>query len=159
MLELVLALITLFPHSPSRDCLIARRHQIASVLEASQERFPEMPPELVLAVGFMETHNGCDRNEGGNWGAPISNQQRHVAGRPIQAAASLWTSYQRCNHSWEAATRRFRTGLCSPSVVGTPYSRTATRLASRIQAEVIRNQEDPSRVCRIDPTLERCHAC
>ena len=146
-LELVTAFITLFPHSPARSCIIERREYIAQTLEASRTSYPEMPIEMIATIGFMETHLGCDRGEGGNWGAPVSAQQRHVAGTPLQAARVLWRSYEVC-HTWEGAARRFRTGLCHATATGTPYARNAISISNRIQVEVERNRENSNRVCR-----------
>lgn len=144
--EVLMAFLTLFPHTPARQCLIDRRVQIEQVLDNSRAMYPQMPIEMIATIGFMETHLGCDRGEGGNWGAPISPTQRHVAGRPIQAAAALWRSYQVCG-SWEAAARRFRTGLCRPTVTGTPYARTAMSVVTRLTTQIERNREYRGPIC------------
>jgi hypothetical protein len=101
----------------NRSCINNRRLEIASVVEESQRRYPELPPEILISVGFLETHLGCDIGEGGNWGAPISRYRRHTAGRPIQAAGALMSSYEYCTShgytGWGPAIRRFHTGLCA----------------------------------------------
>lgn len=143
--QIVTALLSLYPHMSghNRQCIIDRRSQIESVLQEAQRTYPDMPVEMFATVGFLETHLGCDINEGGNWGAPISATRRHVAGTPMQAAGVLWRSYERC-HTWEGAMRRFRTGLCHPTTTGTHYSRVGMRIANRLRIKIERleNQSD-----------------
>lgn len=135
--DVVTAILAIFPYmsGDNRQCIINNRSNIENVLTQSQQRFPQMPIEVLATIGFIETHLGCDRGEGGNWGAPISPTQRHVAGTPMQAAVALWHGYQVCG-TWEGATRRFRTGLCTPNPTNIPYSRTAMRLVNRIRVHV-----------------------
>lgn len=98
-------------------CIESHLTQIANNA-AEGERLHGVPAGVMLVVGFMETHLGCDRNEGGNWGAPIDPQHRHTAGTPLQAAHALAVSYQRCGgQDWARAVGRFRSGLCAPSRV------------------------------------------
>lgn len=136
-LEIVMAFLSVFPHTPARQCMIARQDQIAQAIEASREAYPNMPSEMIATIGFMETHLGCDANEGGNWGAPIDARHRHTAGTPLHAARILWHSYEVC-HTWEGAARRFRTGLCGHTVIGTQYARRAIQLSNRIRFTVER---------------------
>lgn len=70
-----------------------------------------VPSGLALSVSFHETHVGCDRNEGGGWGAPIDIRHRHTAGTPEHAIRALRRSFEVC-HDWEGAVSRFRSGLC-----------------------------------------------
>lgn len=145
--EIVLAAIMLFNHSPARACLIQRQAQIAEILQVSQQAYPEMPMTMLATIGYMETYLGCAANEGGNWGAPIDPQHRHTAGTPLHAARALWRSYEVCNHDWEAAARRFRTGLCHSTPVGTHYGQNALRTRHRLMTMVQRNREYALRVC------------
>lgn len=146
--EVLTAILTLFPHMSgnNRQCIIEHRPQIEQVLVQAQQEFPEMPTELMASIGLMETHLGCDRGEGGNWGAPISSTQRHVAGTPMHAVRALWRSYQVC-HTWDGAARRFRTGLCRPTQVGTRYSTMAMNLSNRIKAYVTNRRINSQMVC------------
>jgi hypothetical protein len=145
--DIVTAILSLYPYMShnNRQCIIEHRTQIEQNLIASQTNYPEMPMEMIATIGFMETHLGCDYGEGGNWGAPISPTQRHVAGTPIQAATALWHGYERC-HTWEGAARRFRTGLCSPTPVGSSYSRRAMYIVNRLRLQVVQ-QTNPQRIC------------
>jgi hypothetical protein len=144
--EIVTAILMRFPQSPARNCIMARRQHIESVLVSSANIYPEMPVEIIATVGFLETHLGCARGEGGNWGAPISPLRRHIPGTPLQAARALWRSYEVCGN-WEGAARRFRTGLCRPTIVGTRYGRMAVNVARSIRMQVLRNRESDTRVC------------
>jgi hypothetical protein len=64
----------------------------------------------------LETHLGCDRASGGNWGAPISPNRRATAGTHMHAGRALATSYRVCTvngqNSWRRAISRFRCGRC-----------------------------------------------
>ena len=145
---IVLALLSMFPYMSgnNRQCIIDRQPQIEVQLhEVTQPIAPgaPVPPvELVAAVGFAETHLGCDSGEGGNWGAPISPLQRHTAGTHMHAAVALVHGYQRC-HSWDGAIMRFRTGLCDPAhqgatpqirAIGVHYLNTIHAIMRRLQA-------------------------
>lgn len=145
--EIVTAILSLYPYMSgnNRQCIIEHRAQIEQVLVLSQREYPEMPMEMIATVGFMETHLGCDSSEGGNWGAPISPTQRHIAGTPFQAATALWHGYERC-HTWEGAARRFRTGLCRPTPTGSAYSRTAMHIVNRLRVRIAQ-QTNPQRLC------------
>lgn len=155
--EAVTAILALFPYMSgnNRQCIIEHRTQIEQVLVEAQRQYPAMPTEVLTAVGFMETHLGCDQGEGGNWGAPISATRRHVAGTPMQAATILWHSYEVCG-TWEGATRRFRTGLCRNTMVGSPYSRRAMSVASRLRSLAQNSHNiNTTRLCNIAPTTCR----
>lgn len=146
--DVVTAILALYPYMSgnNRQCIIEHRSQIETVLVQAQRQYPAMPTEVFATIGFMETHLGCDQGEGGNWGAPISPTQRHVAGTPLQAATALWRSYEVCG-SWDGAARRFRTGLCRPTVIGTRYSRIASHITNRIRLNIDSSREHSRRVC------------
>lgn len=151
--DIITAILAIFPYmsGDNRQCIINNRTQIEHVLIESQQRFPNMPIEILATIGFMETHLGCDRGENGNWGAPISPTQRHVAGTPMHAAVALWHGYQTCG-TWQGATRRFRTGLCVPNPISTRYERTAMQVVNRIRSYVsIHSQDNNLRICRAVP--------
>jgi len=156
-LEAVTAILALFPYMSgnNRQCIMEHRTQIESVLVEAQRQYPEMPTEVLTAVGFMETHLGCDQGEGGNWGAPISATRRHIAGTPMQAATILWHSYQVCG-TWEGAARRFRTGLCRPTTTGAPYAQRAINVANRLRSlSQTSHQINTNRLCFNTPTTCR----
>jgi hypothetical protein len=130
--ELLLAVLLKFPSTPARQCLIERRDRIELAITESIRRYPLISPEVLVAVGFSETHLGCDANEGGNWGAPMSATQRHIPGTPMQAAKILYRSYETCGSDWESAARRFRTGDCRPSKIGSRYAASVIRLSQQL---------------------------
>lgn len=157
-LEAVTAILALFPYMSgnNRQCIIENRTQIEQVLTEAHQVYPNMPTEVFIAVGFMETHLGCDAVGNGNWGAPISSTQRHIAGTPMQAATVLWRSYEVCG-SWDGATRRFRTGLCGNTSVGLRYSRTAMSLANRVRLHAQIIHENNNRFCAAT-TISTCRS-
>ena len=154
--EVITAILVLYPHMSgnNRQCIIERRSQIEQVLVEAQRQYPAMPTEIFATIGFMETHLGCDQGEAGNWGAPLSPQQRHIAGAPIQAATALWRAYQVCG-TWDGAARRFRTGLCRPTVIGTRYSRIAENITNRIRLRVDASKHHAQRICLNTGTICR----
>ena len=151
--ELLAAILSVFLHSPARQCIIDHRAQIEHVFEMSRQAYPEMPIEFVGAVGFAETHLGCDHREGGNWGAPISPTRRHTAGTPMQAVGAIWHSYQMCG-TWEGAVRRFNTGVCGPTPRGNNYARIITGVVRRVRARVDATRNLP--VCSATSTRVFC---
>lgn len=146
--ELILAIILeLFPHMSGNNRQCIENHQdriLQQVHEATDapliEGVPSIPPEVLMVVGFVETHLGCDAGEGGNWGAPIDAEHRHTAGTHMHAAYSLARGYQRCG-SWDGAIMRFRTGLCNPrhspnpevTTIGLRYLRLVHHIIRRIE--------------------------
>ena len=93
-----------------------------------------VPAGLLLVVGVLESHLGCDPASGGSWGAPIDPQHRRTAGTPTHTARALATSFRVCG-SWVGALHRFRCGLCvcrRPLVGYTPAQ--ALSLAERMYA-------------------------
>jgi hypothetical protein len=127
---LLAALLALFPTSPSRPCIEARAAQITADAGAAARRYG-VPPALLLAVGFVETHLGCDRASGGCWGAPISPERRGTAGTVDHAARALASGYAACG-SWPGAVCRFRCGLCRCPLRHERYQRVALALAARL---------------------------
>jgi hypothetical protein len=123
------AILAIFPHMSghNRRCIVENHARIVQQLhEASQPHEPgaPVPPlELTAAVAFAETHLGCDANEGGNWGAPISRMRRHTAGTHLHAVRVLANSYLVCGRNWDRAVMRFRTGLCYPHASSSPLVR------------------------------------
>lgn len=133
MNELIALLLTIFPYmnGDNRQCIAERQVQIASQLEETTRM--GVPPALMVSVAFLETHLGCDRHEGGNWGAPISPNERHTAGTHVHAARALLTGFERCG-SWDGAVLRFRTGLCRTNAsYGVNYLRNVQRLTRRLE--------------------------
>ena len=129
---LLSAILSIFPYMSgnNRACIERNFDDIAMVAEAA-ERDMGVPPAVILAVGFLETHLGCDQGEGGNWGAPISRTRRHTAGTPAQAALALSHGYQVC-HTWVGAISRFRSGQCRIPARMANYPRNAVRLINRM---------------------------
>ena len=109
---LILAILTIYPVMlpGRRECIQERTEPIAQAVEAAQ-RENNVPPSVLIAAAFSETHLGCDPLSGGNWGAPISASRRHTAGGPVEAARSLQEGFLACG-SWQGAISRFRSGSC-----------------------------------------------
>jgi len=149
---IITAILALFPHMSghNRACIIQRQEQIVQQLyEASQPVSPgaPVPPvELTAAVAFAETHLGCDHNEGGGWGAPVSRVRRHVAGTHVHAVRVLSRGYDVCG-DWDHSVMRFRTGLCRPQTspslhvrfVGVRYLHTIHSIIARMRRHHQRN--------------------
>jgi hypothetical protein len=141
---LVTAVLALFPvmSGRNRECIEAGRLRIAQQIDETARAFPSVRPEVLVAVAFSETHLGCDRGEGGGWGAPVDRHHRHTAGTHLHAAAVLARSMVVCGGDELSAVRRFRTGLCRPlresssplvGRVGERYGRRVLALAERLQ--------------------------
>lgn len=110
MLRLLLsALLAAFTHMPARRCIERRFDEIADVAEAAS-RAHDVPPALLLSVGFHETWLGCHGER--DWGAPADRRHRHTAGTPENAASSLAAGFRACR-TWRGAVTRFRSGLCA----------------------------------------------
>jgi len=140
---LVAAVLALFPvmSGNNRQCIEDRHDAIARQVDETVRAFPSVRPEVMVAVAFSETHLGCDRGEGGGWGAPIDRHHRHTAGTHLHAAAVLARSMVVCGGDELSAVRRFRTGLCNPiqtsssplvGRVGERYGRRVLALAERL---------------------------
>ena len=110
-LAFLMALLAIFPSTPARSCMLARRDRIVAQAQAASTNHG-VPLGVLYMVAFRETHVGCDRASGGCWGAPVSPTERHTAGTAEHAARALATSFARC-HSWRGAISRFRCGLCT----------------------------------------------
>lgn len=112
---LLLLFLGFFRHvpEPANSCIQRNLPRIAA---QAQEGFDVhgVPPSILLVTGFTETHLGCDSNEGGNWGAPISRLRRHTAGTHLHAANAMRRSHEVCG-DWLGAIARFRSGLCRPT--------------------------------------------
>lgn len=120
------------PPARVRPCLERTAEQIATAAADAQDH-RGVPAEILLAVGWAETHLGCDAGEGGNWGAPISRSRRHTAGTPDHAARALAWGYRRC-HDWPGAVAHFRCGMCRcPRLAGYGPA-TVMRIAGRLRA-------------------------
>lgn len=114
---LLLALLALFHRTPHRACLAAHVDEIVRRAERAQAAHG-VPPGVLLAVGFLESHLGCAPGSGGNWGAPVSPAHRHTAGTSDHAARSLATGYRVCG-TWAGSVGWFRCGRCAcPRLVG-----------------------------------------
>jgi hypothetical protein len=107
---LLVALLSLFHQFPTRSCVEQRFDRITEQAQNAENKYG-VPSGILMTVAFHETHLGCDANEGGGWGAPISRFHRHVAGTPNHAANVLRRSFDVCR-SWEGAINRFRCGAC-----------------------------------------------
>lgn len=137
---LIVSLLNLYMSGNNRACIQANQVQIASVLQDGEQNHG-VPPLVLLSVGFMETHLGCDAGEGGNWGAPISRLNRHRAGTPAQAAMALQASYRACG-TWLGAISRFRSGLCRIPRGMAHYPRGVVRLMTMLSQRT--NQSLPN---------------
>jgi hypothetical protein len=109
--DLIVAFWVLF-HGPAEPCM--RRH-MSETIEAVQAAVDEfgVPAELLLTIGYLETHWGCSRASGGNWGAPASRLHRNRPGRAHHAASALARAYRNCGRDWRRALMMFRTGRCT----------------------------------------------
>lgn len=144
-----LALLALYPHMSGRNrACVARQaprisRQLAELTTPHLEGAEAPPTPLIAAIGFLESHLGCDAGEGGGWGAPVSRRQRHIAGTHHHAAVILERSWLICGRDWQRAVTRFHSGLCDrrwlrrthPVYERTRwYVRTVFRLTSQIEA-------------------------
>ena len=145
---IIAALLAIFPYMSgnNRQCIIDNTPRIVRQLnEVNAYRAADgtAPPplELVAAMAFMETHLGCDPNEGGGCGIPIDARHRHTAGNHMSMIRVLVNTYRHC-HNWDGAVMMFRTGWCNPARqspnpryrwVGPRYLRNVRSLVSRIQ--------------------------
>jgi hypothetical protein len=145
----VAAILLLFPYMSgnNRSCVVRRQEAIVTQLREAEEM--GVPAEVIGAVGFYETHWGCDAHEGGNWGAPIDASHRHTAGTHIHAARSLLAGFGRCG-SWDGAISRFRTGRCHPDAVGARYLANVRTLIRRMESVAAGPVCAPGPIC--EPT-------
>lgn len=140
---LLMAVLTMFPvmNGGNRQCIEARIDRIEQQVAEAIRTYPRVRPAYFISIAFVETHLGCDRGAGGNWGAPISATRRHVAGTHMHAARLASRSLEVC-HDELSAARRFRTGLCNPmrqsssaevGRIGEQYGRRVLRIAARLE--------------------------
>jgi len=131
--QVLVAILAIFPHMSgnNRACVESRRDRI--VQQLTETTAAGVPAPLMASVAFMETHLGCDRHEGGNWGAPIDRNHRHTAGTHMDAAQALLTGLQRCG-TWDGAVMRFRSGMCrTQQAYAVRYVRIVNALVRRIE--------------------------
>lgn len=124
------ALVAIYPRSPARPCLDARRPAILAAITAATRAYPDVPPALLVAVGWHESHLGCAPRSGGCWGSPRDSRHRSTAGSPTDAARDLSRSLRVCG-SVAGAVARFRGGLCRAGV-HTAYVARVVALAARL---------------------------
>lgn len=129
---LLAALLSLMPHAPYGECLAARRGAITADAKLAAAT-AGVPVGLLLAVGWRESHLGCNPRSGGSWGNPISATRRHVAGRPAGAARILARGRRLCG-DWRGAAAFFRTGECRVDARHAGYVAAALQLTARIYA-------------------------
>ena len=123
--------LSFYPHMNYQTCIQLRRDSIVGDANNAATEY-QIPVEVLLTVAFMESHFGCARGSGGNWGAPIDRLHRLIPGRAIQAARILSRSLEVCG-SWEGALRRFRYGLCFARIDHTAYSPRAMGIINRLR--------------------------
>jgi len=126
------ALFAVMGHSPAQARMERARDSIIADADAASS-LHDVPVELLLVVGYLETHLGTDAGEGGGWGAPIDRRHRHTAGTAATAARVLRTSFAVCG-SWRGAVSRFRSGLCRPPGFAVDYVRRAMSISARVCA-------------------------
>lgn len=117
-----------------RECVERTRATI--VREADDAaRAHGVPVALLIVVGWVESHCGCDPRAGGSWGAPVSALRRRVAGRAMHAASALAAGHRACG-SWEGAVARFRSGSCV-TVVHHAYVARVLRAWTHVEGTVV----------------------
>lgn len=133
---LLAALIAIVPPipQPQRERIQLQKEKIVSMATASSARY-RVPPSVLLAVGFMETHLGTDDGEGGGWGAPIDARHPHKAGTSDTAARILARGRRECG-SWQGALSWFRSGQCSPPPFAQRYVHNGMRLIERMHRRI-----------------------
>lgn len=127
---IIAALLSLYPRSPARQCLDARRPAIVAALTEAHRAHPDVPLGLLAAVGWHESHLGCARASGGCWGSPRDASHRHTAGTPTDAARDLSHALRACGTT-TGAIARFRGGSCRPGR-HTAYVARVAALAARL---------------------------
>lgn len=108
---LLMALLHMYPHGSANACIRARVATIAAQATDAAEAH-NVPTEIVLAVGFLESRLSCDARSGGSWGSPRDRAHRNIAGGADHQARDLATSYRVCG-TWPRAINRYRVGLCA----------------------------------------------
>lgn len=136
---LLAVLLALLPvPAARRRCIVERRARIEHDADAAAARY-NVPVEVLLAVGYLETHLSCAPGSGGGWGAPISPRRRGVAGGAMHSAAALAWGIRACATT-EGAIAHYRYGLCrTPARHGTGYTPAdALRLIERVTSQARR---------------------
>lgn len=110
---LLASLLSLYHHGVRIERIRNHQSWVVSHLVEAIDAHPEVPPALLMSVGFLETGLGFDSGEGGCWGSPIDRRHRHTTGGPIAAARDLAHSYVICGGDWMPALHRYRVGLCN----------------------------------------------
>ena len=115
---LLAVLLALLPvPAARRRCIVERRATIESQADAASRTY-SVPVEVLLAVGYLETHLSCAPGSGGGWGAPIAPTRRGVAGGAIHSASALAWGYRACGDMLGAVSH-YRCGRCAcPHLVG-----------------------------------------
>lgn len=113
-----------------RACIMERRETIERDADAAAARYG-VPVEVLVSIGFLETHLSCAPGSGGGWGAPISPTRRGVAGGAAHSAAALAWGYRRCTTTLGAVSH-YRCGRCvCPHLIGYQPEQ-AVRLSERL---------------------------
>ncbi len=107
---LLIALLSLLPHSPGTACVRTRIDHIAAQI-AEIETTYGVPPGLTVAICWRESWCGCHPASGGSWGAPRDARHRNIAGPPNTTGHILQVGFEQCG-SWFASVTRFRSGHC-----------------------------------------------
>lgn len=127
--QLLAALLSLLPvNSPAHRNMTREQARIAAQAADAADAY-QVPIAVLLAVGFVETWCGTNRET--DWGAPASASHRHVAGTARDAARVLATGFRVCG-TWLGSAARFRSGACTGSRVGDDYARRAMGLVERM---------------------------
>ena len=107
----LIVFLSFFTHGVAfRQCIDEHQQTIAASAEGAARNF-DVPVQLLLVQGFLESHWGCDPRSNGSWGSQIENGGRHTDDGPRRAARDLAHSYQFCG-TWEGAISRFVFGEC-----------------------------------------------
>jgi hypothetical protein len=75
--------------------MMERREWIVETVAAASERW-NVAPELILVLGYLESHLGTDRSSGGSFGNPESARHRERPGTVDGAARILATGMRIC---------------------------------------------------------------
>ncbi len=108
---LLSALLTLVgaDHARARLRCIERRRPAIVAQAAAVAASRGVPPGVLLVVGYLESHYGCDPASGGSWGSPVDREHRLTAGTADHTGRDLQTSRARFS-CWLEALSRYRCG-------------------------------------------------
>lgn len=122
---LLTALLTLVhaERAPDRLRCIERRRPAIVAQVAAVAASRGVPPGVLLVVGYLESHYGCDPASGGSWGSPVDRNHRLTAGTADHTGRDLQTSRGMFG-SWLEALSRYRCGrrVCPLPMRGNGYS-------------------------------------